>query len=377
MNLSVLESQISNCMLKDRFRLRRSLKQIRSKPNDKQLATLTETINASVELCQRRTNNVPTATVDETLPVAQHANEIIQALKERQVLVIAGQTGSGKSTQLPKLCLQAGFGVSGMIGHTQPRRLAARSVASRIAEEMKVTFGREVGFKIRFTDKTADQTYIKLMTDGILLAETQRDRFLEQYDVIILDEAHERSLNVDFLIGYIHGLLAKRRDLRVIVTSATLDADRFSKHFTDDQGPAPIIEVSGRTYPVDVLYRPPVAHEQFEQSVDDAILDGLDEITELGRGDVLIFLPTERDILSAAKRIRAHVKNKPNEAQTQILPLYARLSAAEQNRIFQTGKHRRIVLATNVAESSLTVPGIRYVIDSGTARISRYSPRLR
>ena len=377
MNLSDLEASLSRCMIKDRFRLRRSVRRLKSKPNADQLKSLAGQISQSVELCRRRRSNAPTAELDANLPVSQHASEIIRALQERQVLVVAGQTGSGKSTQLPKLCLQAGFGISGMIGHTQPRRIAARSVASRIAEEMKVTFGREVGFKIRFTDKTAENTHIKLMTDGILLAETQRDRFLEQYDAIILDEAHERSLNVDFLIGYIHRLLAKRRDLRVIVTSATLDANRFAEHFADAQGPAPIVEVSGRTYPVEVLYRPPAVTEQFEQTTDDAILDGLEEIMQLGRGDVLIFLPTERDIRSTAKLIRARIQHNHNERQTQVLPLYARLSTSEQNRIFQTGKHRRIVLATNVAESSLTVPGIRYVIDTGTARISRYSPRLK
>ncbi|MCA9214784.1 MAG: ATP-dependent RNA helicase HrpA, partial [Planctomycetales bacterium] len=377
MNDQEIEAAISRCMLKDRFRFHRSLKQLRSNPTPDRLVSLAETVQSSVDLHKRRSDNAPKAELDQSLPIAQHSNEIINALRERQVLVVAGQTGSGKSTQLPKLCLQAGFGISAMIGHTQPRRIAARSVASRIAEEMNVSFGREVGFKIRFTDKTDDRTYIKLMTDGILLAETQRDRFLEQYDVIILDEAHERSLNVDFLIGYTRQLLAKRRDLRVIVTSATLDAERFAEHFADDVGPAPIVEVSGRTYPVEVLYRPPTITDDYEQSTNDAILSGLDEIISLGSGDVLIFLPTEREIREVAKLVRARLQRHVNEAKSLVLPLYARLSAAEQNKIFQTGKHRRIVLATNVAESSLTVPGIRYVIDSGTARISRYSPRLK
>lgn len=377
MNLPELESKIAKCMLKDRFRLRRSLKQLGTNPTEAKLRSLSDKIEESIALYHRRLAGIPNSDLDASLPIAEHSEAIIRGLQERQVIVVAGQTGSGKSTQLPKLCLQAGFGISAMIGHTQPRRIAARSVASRIAEEMQVTMGREVGFKIRFTDETDEKTYVKLMTDGILLAETQRDRFLEKYDVIILDEAHERSLNVDFLIGYLHRLLQRRRDLRVVVTSATLDANRFAEHFADDMGPAPIIEVEGRSYPVEVLYRPPLLTAEIEESLADAVLNGLDELMLLGRGDILIFLPTEREIREMAKLVRARLQRSPNESNTQVLPLYARLSAAEQNRIFQTGKHRRIVLATNVAESSLTVPGIRYVIDSGTARISRYSPRLK
>lgn len=377
-SLDELDSQIANCLLKDRFRLRRQLRQIHQKKlKEDQLEKRIQALSAKIERSRdarlERQNRFPKINLNTDLPIYEHAEEIISAIQERQVIVVAGQTGSGKSTQLPQLCLQAGFGVSAMIGHTQPRRIAARTVAARIADEMKASIGNEVGFKIRFTDKSDEKTYIKLMTDGILLAETQGDRFLEQYEVIILDEAHERSLNVDFLIGYLHGLIQKRRDLRVIVTSATLDAARFAEHFADDRGPAPIIEVSGRTYPVEVRYRPAIDEEE-EIDVYEQIVAAVHELAETDREDVLVFLPTERDIREAAKRLRSEFARS---STTDILPLYARLSTAEQNRIFQTSKHRRIVLATNVAESSLTVPGIRNVIDTGTVRISRYSPRLK
>ena len=374
-----LEQQISKCLLKDRFRLRRRLRQLQSRNDERaksERETVRKLIDKSIEIREFRERNRPDAKLADDLPITAHADEIVSAIQERQVIVIAGETGSGKSTQLPKLCLQAGYGVSGMIGHTQPRRIAARTVAARIADEMRVAGGTEVGFKIRFTDKTDDRTYIKLMTDGILLAETQTDRFLENYEVIILDEAHERSLNIDFLIGYLHGLRRKRRDLRVVITSATLDADRFAEHFADNAGAAPIIKVSGRSYPVEVRYRPLAEDDQDPTDVFDAIAAAVRELSQEGNGDILVFLPTERDIREAAKRLRSDSAIK-SHGSTAILPLYARLSTAEQNRIFQTGKQRRIVLATNVAESSLTVPGIRYVIDTGTARVSRYSPRLK
>ncbi|MEZ6116915.1 MAG: ATP-dependent RNA helicase HrpA [Pirellulaceae bacterium] len=377
---SSYHSQIDRCMLKDRFRLRKMVRQLSERHKSQQPANglaqkLEEAIQRSVELRQQRLETQPKINYPAELPVSEHREEIIRAIQANQVVVVAGETGSGKSTQLPKLCLEAGFGTSAMIGHTQPRRIAARSVADRVAEELGCSLGQEVGFKIRFTDKSSDRTLIKVMTDGILLAETQTDRFLENYDAIILDEAHERSLNIDFLLAFLHQTLQRRRDLRLIITSATLDAERFAAHFGNESGPAPVIQVSGRTYPVDVQYRPLQEDERGETDVYTGIVAAVDELSRIGSGDVLVFLPTERDIREATKRLRSsHVANQAN---TLILPLYARLSAAEQNKIFQTGKHRRIVLATNVAESSLTVPGIRYVVDSGTARISRYSPKVK
>lgn len=315
-------------------------------------------------------------TFDTDLPINARRDEIADAIKNSQVVVICGETGSGKSTQLPKICLEAGFGVTGLIGHTQPRRIAARSIANRIADELKSPLGQQVGFKVRFTDKTQPQTLIKLMTDGMLLAETGRDRFLEQYEVIIIDEAHERSLNIDFLMGYIKRLLPRRPELRLIITSATIDAERFSKHFGQVDEPAPIIEVSGRTYPVDIAYRP-LMNEEDGTEIDQltGIVNAVQELAAIDRGHILVFLPTERDIRETAKRLRAEKLPGDGAHQTEVLPLYARLSAKEQNRVFQPKSYRRIVLSTNVAESSLTVPGIRYVIDTGTARISRYAPR--
>ncbi|MFM7162196.1 MAG: ATP-dependent RNA helicase HrpA, partial [Planctomycetaceae bacterium] len=290
---------------------------------------------------------------------------------------ICGETGSGKSTQLPKICLQLGRGVDGLIGHTQPRRIAARSLATRIAEELRAPLGTTVGFQVRFTDQTGPQTLVKLMTDGILLAETQRDRFLDAYDTLIIDEAHERSLNIDFLMGYLKQLLPRRPDLKLIITSATIDAERFAQHFETTRGPAPVLQVSGRMYPVEVRYRP-VAEEDSTDEPDweQAIVSALHELAEIDTGDALVFLPTERDIHELAKRLRGeHFAGDGNGRRTEILPLYARLPASEQARVFTGHPYRRIVLATNVAESSLTVPGIRYVVDPGTARISRYSAR--
>ena len=306
--------------------------------------------------------------------------EIAQAVGQHQVVIVCGETGSGKSTQLPKMCLELGLGVGAMIGHTQPRRIAARSIAARIAEELGSPLGQAVGYKHRFTDVTGPGTYIKLMTDGILLAETQQDRYLNQYDAIILDEAHERSLNIDFLLGYLKQLLPKRPDLKLIITSATIDAQRFARHFPDpQQEPAPVIEVSGRTYPVEIRHRPPEAEEESgEPDVQRAVLAAVDELARLDRGDMLIFMPTERDIHELAKHLRSRTLPGDTAAgATEILPLYARLPAGQQQRVFHAGPGRRIVIATNVAESSLTVPGIRYVIDPGTARISRYSPRAK
>jgi ATP-dependent helicase HrpA len=307
------------------------------------------------------------------LPILDHRDTIAKAIRENQVCVVCGETGSGKTTQLPQICLELGLGTRGIIGHTQPRRIAARTLAARIAEELDVPRdSRAVGYKVRFGDQTDRSTYLKVMTDGILLAETQGDRLLEQYDTIIIDEAHERSLNIDFMLGYLRQLLPKRPDLKVIITSATIDPERFSRHF----GGAPIISVSGRTYPVEIVYHP--LDETAEGEVADArdqergIVDAIDELTlgDGGRGDVLVFLSGEREIREAAEALRKH-----HPPGTEILPLYARLSPAEQQRIFQAHATRRIVLATNVAETSLTVPGIRYVVDTGYARLSRYSPR--
>jgi len=306
----------------------------------------------------------PTISYDDALPVNQRREEIARAIQQNQVVVICGETGSGKTTQLPKICLELGRGMNGLIGHTQPRRIAARATATRIAQELKSELGRYVGFKIRFTDRASPETYIKLMTDGILLAETQGDPQLRQYDTIILDEAHERSLNIDFLLGYLRQLLPKRPDLKVIVTSATLDAERFSKHFNG----APVIEVSGRLYPIETRYRP--FGEDDDRDLNEAIVDAVSEAHREGPGDVLVFLPGEREIREAAEALRKH-----HPPGLEVLPLFARQSAQEQARVFAGHQGRRVVLSTNVAETSLTVPGIRYVIDSGLARVKRYSHR--
>lgn len=301
------------------------------------------------------------------LPVSARREEILTLIRENQVVVIAGETGSGKTTQLPKMCLELGRGVKGLIGHTQPRRIAARSVATRIAEELKSELGNTVGYKVRFNDQVNEHSLVKLMTDGILLAEIQHDRYLNQYDTLIIDEAHERSLNNDFILGYLKQILHKRPDLKVIITSATIDVERFSKHFNN----APIIQVSGRTFPVEVRYRPIV--EEKEQDQLQGILNAVDELQAEGRGDILIFMNGEREIRDTAEALQ-----KQELRHTEILPLYARLSVAEQQRIFQpSGGLNRIVLATNVAETSLTIPNIKYVIDTGTARISRYSYRTK
>ena len=311
------------------------------------------------------------------LPVNERRAEIGELISKHQVVIVCGETGSGKTTQLPKICLELGRGTTGLIGHTQPRRIAARSTAARIAQELESELGQVVGYKIRFTDRTSPQSYIKLMTDGILLAETQGDPWFAQYDTLIIDEAHERSLNIDFLLGYLKQLLPKRPDLKVIITSATIDAERFARHFAVNGKAAPVIEVSGRMYPVDIRYRPvqtEEAEEDDERDLYDAIVDACDELNRIGPGDILVFLPGEREIRDAAEALRKHTFSRGG-ASTEILPLFARLSAEEQSRIFKPHQGRRIVLATNVAETSLTVPGIRYVVDSGLARVKRYSYR--
>ncbi|MBP8771370.1 MAG: DEAD/DEAH box helicase, partial [Thiopseudomonas sp.] len=362
-----LHAHIKQAMSADQHRLRQRLSALLKKPeHDSALAQWQQDLDKSCQQVANRRLSIPKIHYDDSLPIAERREDIKQALAKHQVLIIAGETGSGKTTQLPKLCLELGRGTQGLIGHTQPRRLAARSVAARIAEEIATPLGELVGYQVRYEDQSHERTLIKLMTDGILLAETGRDRFLQRYDTIIIDEAHERSLNIDFLLGYIKQLLPRRPDLKVIITSATIDLERFSKHFDD----APIIEVSGRTYPVDTWYRPLVASQdedgntvEEDLSVDQGILNGLLEIAEHERrekrlpGDVLVFLPGEREIRECAEVLR-----KAQLKHTEILPLYARLSPSEQQKIFQSSPARKVILATNVAETSLTVQGIRYVI---------------
>ena len=319
----------------------------------------------SPEEIARRRALAPRPEFPPELPICARREEIAKAISSHQVVIVCGETGSGKTTQLPKICLELGRGINGLIGHTQPRRIAARATASRVAQELKTELGGAVGYKIRFTDRVGPRSYIKIMTDGILLAETQSDRMLAQYDTLIIDEAHERSLNIDFLLGYVKQLLPRRPDLKLVITSATIDAERFSKHF----GGAPVIEVSGRLYPVEVRYHP-VESEDEDYDLNQAISDAAEELAREGQGDVLVFLPGEREIREAAETLRKH-----HPPHTEILPLFARLSAEEQERIFKPHGGRRIVLATNVAETSLTVPGIRYVVDTGLARVKRYSYR--
>ncbi|EOB1204607.1 ATP-dependent RNA helicase HrpA [Photobacterium damselae] len=372
-NDKTLKAAIKDCMMRDQFRLHRRLQGAARIKNDQAKHAVFDEIAAdiakSMSVVELRRTQRPTVTYPELLPVSQKKDDIAEAIKHNQVVIVAGETGSGKTTQLPKICLELGRGVKGMIGHTQPRRLAARSVASRIAEELECEMGSYVGYKVRFNDQVSDRSQIKLMTDGILLAEIQHDRYLNQYDTIIIDEAHERSLNIDFILGYLRELLPKRPDLKVIITSATIDPERFSKHFNN----APIIEVSGRTYPVDVRYRPIVEDsDDTDRDQLEAIFDAVDELYDEGQGDILIFMNGEREIRDTADALE-----KRKLRDTEIVPLFARLSAGEQNRVFQPHTGRRIVLSTNVAETSLTVPGIKYVIDPGTARISRYSYRTK
>lgn len=311
-------------------------------------------------------------TFDDDLPIAARHDALAAAIATHQVVIVAGETGSGKSTQLPKICLELGRGVDGLIGHTQPRRVAARSIAERVASELGIEIGNEVGYTVRFNDRVGDDTLIRVMTDGILLAEIHRDRQLRRYDTLIIDEAHERSLNIDFLLGYLRQLLPRRPELKVIITSATIDTERFAAHFDVAGRPAPIVEVEGRTYPVDVRYRPFGVEPHDERDQVQAIIDAVDELDSAIEGDVLVFLSGEREIHDAADAMR-----RTGWRDTEVLPLYARLSSAEQHRIFEPHRARRIVLSTNVAETSLTVPGVRAVVDTGTARISRYSRRLK
>jgi len=387
-----LRRRLVGLMLTDQRRLGRRLDRARRATDrgrrERALEELAGEISAAEQRVERRRDGVPAVTYPGQLPVSRRKDDIAAAIRDHQVVVVAGETGSGKTTQLPKICLELGRGIHGMIGHTQPRRLAARTVAERVADELGQDLGQAVGYQVRFTDRVGDATLVKLMTDGILLNEIQRDRSLRAYDTLVIDEAHERSLNVDFILGYLKQLLPRRPDLKVVITSATIDPERFARHF----GGAPVVEVSGRTYPVEVRHRPLVepagpgdtadggaaggaaagGRPSPERDQVQAISDAVDELYAEPRGDILVFLSGEREIRDTADFLRRrHLRD------TEILPLYARLSAAEQHRVFQPHTGRRIVLATNVAETSLTVPGIRYVIDPGTARISRYSQRTK
>ncbi|MCI2423272.1 ATP-dependent RNA helicase HrpA [Saccharopolyspora sp. K220] len=363
-------------MLHDQRRLRRRIEGASKIRDPAALQAVTTEIADEVEAAERRIErrrgNVPEIRYPEQLPVSQRRDELLAAIRDHQVVIVAGETGSGKTTQLPKMCLELGRGIQGMIGHTQPRRLAARTVAERVAEELDTELGSAIGYQVRFTERAGTETLVKLMTDGILLAEIQHDRLLRRYDTLIIDEAHERSLNIDFILGYVKQLLPRRPDLKVIITSATIDPERFSRHFDD----APVIEVSGRMYPVEVRYRPLLDDSDDTEDVvrdqTQAICDAVDELCADGPGDILVFLSGEREIRDTADALQ-----QQNLSNTEVLPLYARLTAAEQHRVFQSHTGRRIVLSTNVAETSLTVPGIKYVIDPGTARISRYSFRTK
>ncbi|MFC5995703.1 ATP-dependent RNA helicase HrpA [Pseudonocardia hispaniensis] len=376
-----LAARITELGLRDADQLGRRLEGTRRLIDDgayeRALAEIGHAVEVAEHRLQRRSAALGRISYPPELPVSARREDIAAAIRDHQVVVLAGETGSGKTTQLPKICLELGRGVRGMIGHTQPRRLAARTVAARIAEELGTELGEIVGWKVRFTDQVGDHTMVKLMTDGILLAELAGDRMLRQYDTLIIDEAHERSLNIDFILGYLTRLLTQRSDLKVIITSATIDPERFAEHFTEALGaPVPIVEVSGRSYPVEIRYRPVVDPDDPDADPDrdqlDAIADAVTELQREGPGDILVFLPGEREIRDTADALA-----KRRFRNTEILPLYARLSTAEQHRVFAPHPGNRIVLATNVAETSLTVPGIRYVVDAGTARISRYSRRLK
>lgn len=371
---------LRNVKLSDKSRIKKRLLNCKKITNNdkktKALFQIALSIEKSIENKRIKLTTVPKISYPKDLPVSQNVDLIAKAISENQVVIIAGETGSGKTTQIPKICLALGRGVDGIIGHTQPRRIAARTVATRIAEELNTKLGDSVGYKVRFNDLVSEHSHIKLMTDGILLAEMQTDRLLRQYDTLIIDEAHERSLNIDFILGYLKQILIKRPDLKVIITSATIDPEKFSQHFISPAGvPAPIIEVSGRTFPVEMHYRP--LNDQKSEQGDDidvisGILNAVDELSSISHGDILIFLNGEREIRDTASALE-----KADLRHTNILPLYSRLTVQEQNRIFKPHTGRNIVLATNVAETSLTVPGIKYVIDPGTARISRYSYRTK
>jgi ATP-dependent helicase HrpA len=377
---SVLIGRLDLALAADAHRLRARIERARARhAPPAEWERLAAALARSIERCGARAAGKPALHFPPDLPVAQRADEIAAAIRAHPVVIVSGETGSGKTTQLPKICLAAGRGERGLIGHTQPRRIAARAVATRIAQELGTPLGAAVGYKVRFTDHTRPDAYVKLMTDGILLAETQGDRSLTAYDTIIVDEAHERSLNIDFLLGYLKRLLARRPELRVIITSATLDAQRFATHFGSPGRPAPVIEVSGRLYPVEVRYRPlgtgDAEEADDEEDLEQAIVSAAEDLWREGPGDILVFLPGEREIRETGDLLRKGLARRPYANAVEILPLYARLSVMDQQRVFAPSSGRRIVLATNVAETSLTVPGIRYVIDPGLARVKRYSVR--
>jgi ATP-dependent helicase HrpA len=366
--LDDLAARLPGLTVRDERDLRRRLERARRDRTGTDAAALAAAVELAEQRIAQRRGRVPEPRYPEGLPVSERKDELVAAIRDHQVVIVAGETGSGKSTQLPKICLEAGQGVRGLIGHTQPRRLAARTIAERISEELGSELGDQVGYTVRFTDRVGDKTLIKVMTDGILLAEIQRDRTLSRYDTLIVDEAHERSLNIDFILGYLKQLLPSRPDLKVVVTSATIDTERFSQHFDG----APVVEVTGRSFPVEVRYRPVGEEEDDDRDQVQAITDAVEELAREGPGDVLVFLSGEREIRDTADALaRLELRG------TEVLPLYARLSSAEQHRVFEPHTGRRVVLATNVAETSLTVPGIRYVVDPGTARISRYNRRTK
>ncbi len=375
--LKGLEKNLASCMVKDRHGFRRDLARLRQNLKSSSLgqqdltgllAGLEQKIRHSVEQCETRRKNRPKFEYLDDLPITARKDEIIQSIQDNQVLILSGETGSGKTTQIPKFCLAAGRGIRGTIACTQPRRIAALSVAARIAEELGQEPGQAVGYQIRFQEKTSENTLVKVMTDGVLLAEVQKDRYLSAYDTIIVDEAHERSLNIDFILGILSELLKRRKDLKVIITSATIDTEKFSRAF----GGAPVIEVSGRTFPVDLFYRPAENKEEEDQYVDRAVAV-VEDIHRLGPfGDILIFMPTEADIRECCELLTGRAW-----LHAVVMPLFARMSAADQKRIFESVAGRKIVVATNVAETSITIPGIRYVVDTGLARIPRYTPRTR
>jgi len=373
-----LRAALESLSLRDTHHLGRRLERLtrrRGGPDDAALAAVGLDIEAAAGRLAARRASVPAVRYPEELPISARRAHIAEAIAAHQVVIVAGETGSGKTTQIPKICLELGRGIRGQIGHTQPRRLAARTVADRVAEELGTELGALVGYTVRFTDRSDENTLVRLMTDGILLAQIQRDRRLLGYDTLIIDEAHERSLNIDFLLGYLHQLLPQRPDLKLIITSATIDPDRFARHFAHGGTPAPVIEVSGRTYPVEIRYRPLVPDVADDDPPDQTtgVCAAVDELLDEAPGDVLVFLSGEREIRDTADALRASLGSA--RPTVEILPLYARLSIADQHRVFASHPGRRVVLATNVAETSLTVPGIRYVVDAGTARISRYSAR--
>ena len=377
-----LSRRIELALEAERFRFCRRLQQAErahaaGRLDQAALDRLSADVERSVAHRAERQLHFPRVAFDNDLPVTARREEIAAAIREHAVTIVCGETGSGKSTQLPKICLDLGRGRERMIGHTQPRRLAARSIAARLAQELGLPLGQEVGYKIRFTDATHPRTYVKLMTDGVLLAESRRDRYFDAYDTLLVDEAHERSLNIDFLLGLLRQRLPRRPDLRVIVTSATIDAERFAAHFRPVVGEVPIVRVAGQTWPVEVRYRPPPAGaDALDGDWLPTLVDAVEELARLDRGHILAFLPTEQDIHAAAKALRGRtLPGDTAELPTQIVPLYARLPHGEQRRVFEPYAGRRVVLATNVAESSLTVPGMKYVVDTGTARIRRYSAR--